>query len=80
MTIPEFIGENVTYDDHGQVVIGGNGDMLLKVRGYGSIQNLFKSMSGQVDDAKAAAFQDRLGQWITDAINEKLQREREINP
>jgi hypothetical protein len=68
----DFIGDSVEYDKEGQIIWGvTNGDelqMLLNVRGWGAIQHLFDSQ----DDA--AKFQDEVGQWITDAINEKLNK------
>ena len=44
--------------------------MILDVRGWGAIQKLFKGNS-----QKAVDFQDELGAWFVDAINEKLERE-----
>lgn len=72
----QFIGEKAVYDEAGQMIFAQTGDdmqMLLDVRGWGAIQNLpeFKNNA-----QKAANFQDELGEWIAEAINEKLQRER----
>jgi hypothetical protein len=44
--------------------------MLLNVRGWGAIQHLFKTQE------EAMKYQDELGAWFADAINEKLERER----
>ena len=40
---------------------------IADIRGWGEIQNLFK-----LDMNKAAEFQDAVGEFIVDAINEKL--------
>lgn len=40
--------------------------MIAEVRGWGAIQNLFKTQK------EAADFQDELGKFIADAINYKL--------
>ena len=50
--------------------------MIADLRGWGAIQNLFKLKGGAIDFEKAEKFQDDLGQWIADAINEKLEREK----
>ena len=75
MRVVEFIGEKVTYDQDGQIIWGENRkeelQWLLDVRGWGAIQNLFKTQK------EAMEFQDELGAWFVDAINEKLKKERE---
>ena len=80
MKVTEFIGVKVTYDDHGQYIWGvdkdGGHQKIADLRGWGSIQNLFKTKGGLIDEEKAASFQDELGRWIVDAINEKMERER----
>lgn len=71
----DFIGDKAEYDKEGQIIWGvTNGDelqMLLNVRGWGAIQHLFDNQND------AANFQDEVGQWFTDAINEKLERDNE---
>ena len=73
--IINFIGNRTKYDDDGTMIWGvdNNGDMQLiaDVRGWGAIQNLpqFKKDTNQNN---MAAFQDALGQFISDAINEKI--------
>ena len=71
--LKQFIGEKVIYDESGQMIFGTtekDGMQLLlgvgSVRGWGAIQHLFK------DEKDAAKFQDELGEFIRDAINEKL--------
>lgn len=68
--LKEFLGEKVKYDPAGQMIFGGNkktGDnLILDVRGWGTIQYMFK------DPRDAQKFQDDFGQFVVDAINEKL--------
>ena len=68
--IRKFIGEAM-YDAHGQLIFRGadkdNLQQFLDVRGWGAIQNMgFKTQEEMMN------FQDRVGQWVTDVINEKL--------
>ena len=68
----DFIGSKVYYDDHGQMIFSDRGEekgvqLLLDVRGWGAIQHL------PIKDPDK--FQDDMGKWIADAINEKLERE-----
>jgi hypothetical protein len=83
-----FIGEKVKYDEWGGGYIWGihkNEKMemvaqvdepekdfaaVMSVRGWGAIQNLCKD-----DETYAARFQDFMGNFIAEAINEKIQRE-----
>jgi hypothetical protein len=70
MTIQEFIGKAV-YDPTGTMIFAeqktGHMQYLLDVRGWGAIQNLFKTVE------EAEAFQDQIGRFVADAINEKLE-------
>lgn len=53
------------------------GDQMIgEVRGWGAIQNLFRTKNG-IDFQKAEQFQDELGKFIAEAIQEKLDRETE---
>lgn len=76
----DFLGIKVTYDKMGQMLFAvqknGHHQMLADVRGWGAIQNLFKNPNGTVREEEAAKYQDDLGQWLADAINEKMERER----
>lgn len=74
MTIPQYI--NKAFYDKDSVCIlavsnSGEYQLLLDVRGWGNICNLFP------DGDKAIEFQDNLGQYIADAINEKLNRKQD---
>ena len=71
----DFIGQKATYDAYGQIIWGGDiteGLILLDVRGWGAIKNLFDS------EDEAIQFHDTLGVWFADAINEKLEREQNL--
>jgi len=78
MEIVDFIGKKVAYDSNGQsiVIVRDTGDKLLvdiRVRGtWSEIQKLIKDNGSK----GAEQFQDDLGQWIADAINEKLERNK----
>jgi len=77
MTIKEWFKNGVQYDNSGAqiwaVEKAKEADYLhhvADVRGWGELQNIFK-----LDVDMAAEFQDKVGQFIVDAINEKLERE-----
>ena len=78
MTPKQFIGDKAVYDKFGQKIWAidkkGVQQMLCDLRGWGAIQNLFKLKDGSLDGNKADTFQDELGQFIADAINEKLNK------
>lgn len=83
MKVSDFIGKEASYDEYGQIIWGkDNNDklqMIADVRGWGAIQHLFMNGKGELDEVKATKFQDDLGRWIVEAINEKLARERGNN-
>jgi len=71
----DFINGTVTYDRDGQYLWINNQDgiqMLATLRGWGRIQNMFAVGDGKIDMDAAAKFQDEVGQFVADAINEKL--------
>lgn len=76
--IIEFIGDECRTDEAGYIwgTSTAGGQMIAEVRGWGAIQNLFKNKDGSVDFDKAEAFQDKLSQFIADAVTEKIQREK----
>ena len=79
MKVTDFIGVKAIYKDFGKCICAVNKDggyqKIVDLRGWGAIQSLFKTKKGLVDKEKAASFQDELGRWLVDAINEKLERE-----
>ena len=72
MTIKEWLS-NVQYDKYGTHIWNveqNNGmQMIAVVRGWGAIQNLFKT------EEEASKFQDEVGEFIAEAINEKVKRD-----
>ena len=72
----EFFGKEAIYDDMSQKIWAKHADgglqMIADIRGWGAIQNLFKKKDGTIDEESAYAFQDGMGRWITEAINEKM--------
>jgi hypothetical protein len=72
MKVTEFVGPRVIYDKMGQIIFSVDektGHQLLlelSLRGWGAIQHHFDN------ENDAGKFQDEVGQWIADAINEKL--------
>lgn len=78
----DFIVKAV-YDKDGQFIWGvqkdGHHQKVADIRGWGAIQHLFENRDGTIDEEAAMKCQDDLGKWIVDAINEKLERERNLN-
>lgn len=76
-TIEEYINK-AQYDPHGILIWAIAPDnniptILVDIRGWGHICNLFP----EADEAdEAEKFQDELGEWIADAINQKLNKNR----
>ena len=73
MTVKEYLANGVVYNDELIGITSSNEQMLIvDIRGWGYLSKIiFKG------DSKAAIeFQDKLGQFITDAINEKLEKEQ----
>jgi hypothetical protein len=71
MTIKQWL-QNVHYDDYGQYLWANHDDgnqLIGEVRGWGALQQEFKTEAG------AEAFQDEVGKFIADAINEKIKRD-----
>lgn len=82
MKITDFIKGKVTYDNLGQYFWINDANegqqMLAELRGWGRIQNMFMDKN-KFDLDGAAKFQDKVGEWVASAINEKLERETEQN-
>jgi hypothetical protein len=79
--VQDFIKGKAKYDEYGQTVFieqpDGHQQMFANLRGWGAIQNLFKNKDGSIKFKEAEKFQDMVGEWLQDAINEKLERERQ---
>lgn len=75
ITVKKFIN-TARYDRMGQYIwaVDNNGDhqMLASVRGWGGVQQYFKKKNGDIDQVAAGKFQDEIGRFVADAINEKL--------
>lgn len=50
--------------------------LVAELRGWGNIQNYINEKTGKFNQEKAAEFQDKIGFFIQDAINEKIEREK----
>ena len=72
MTIEKWL-KNVYYDEFGTHIWNKDKEGYIQkvadIRGWGAIQNLFKTQK------EAEEFQDEVGKFIADAINEKIQRD-----
>jgi hypothetical protein len=74
-SITDFINGEVYYDPYGGQYFwikqpNGGVQMLIEMRGWGAIQQMFKN------EKEAAEYQDKVAKFISDAINEKIQREK----
>ena len=66
-TVRSFLGKSVSYHPLGTCIMTDDKNiMILDVRGWGEIQHLFDT------NAKSEYFQDQIGEFVTQAINEKL--------
>ena len=72
MTIKKWL-KDVYYDEYGQYLWSkdstGGSQMIGEIRGWGRLQNEFSNSDN------AGIFQDQVGKFIADAINEKVQRD-----
>ena len=82
MKVTDLINGKVTYDKFGGQYFWinetkGGCQMLAEMRGWGHIQNMFPiTKEGQ---EAAANYQDEIGDWIAEAINEKIERMQDVN-
>jgi hypothetical protein len=73
MNIKQWLS-NIYYDEYGTHIWNMEDDglqLVADVRGWGRIQNEFKT------ETEAADFQDEVGRFITEAIIEKIKRDYE---
>lgn len=72
LTVESYLSPAVKYDTFGGNFIWKETELGLKmimdinIRGWGEIQHLFDRYE------EAEQFQDEVGEWIADAINQKL--------
>ena len=73
MTVQKWFENGAVYGSDGQVIFAKQGKNILQItadiRGWGYFRHLFET------NEEAIKFEDEIGQFITDAINEKLERE-----
>lgn len=71
MTLKEWL-KDVYYDEYGQYLWSKNDNdesqMIGEIRGWGALQYEFET------EEDAIKFQDEVGKFIAEAINEKIQR------
>jgi len=83
MTIQQYLEGRVFYDEAGQMIFvekqNGHCQILCDIRGWGHIQNLF-TKNGVFRDREAAQFQDDIGIFVTEAIKEKIARDKKEHP
>lgn len=76
--IKKFIGKKVIYDPSAGLIYCGDEHNVEKiipdVAGHKYIKELFKNKDGTINFADAEKFQDTLGEWIADALNNKLKQ------
>jgi hypothetical protein len=77
MTLKEWL-KDVYYDQWGQYLWSkqdedGGSQMVGEIRGWGALQNEFET------EIEAAVFQDEVGKFIAEAINEKIARDFQTN-
>ena len=77
MTTRQWLGENIFYDPDAVKIwthVAEDGKHCIRqiadIRGWGELQHLFEDIN------EAHQFQDKVGEFIVEAIKEKLQREQ----
>lgn len=90
MKVIDFINGKVEYDKNGGQYFWikdpkRGSQMLAEMRGWGAIQNLFiagikshESLKNGTYLHEAGKFQDMIGDFIAEAINEKIEREKSL--
>jgi len=81
--IIEFIGNQVEFNKHGDACFWGTNSnnqeqMIAEIRAYGAIRKLFLDDDRKPNPQKEEQFQKELGDFIAEAITEKIQREKDL--
>lgn len=74
--IKEYLA-GIYFDEGSGMFFSKDGNHVADVRGWGKIQNMFLNADKSINYEKAEQFQDQLGKWIADAINQKLNQSNE---
>ena len=72
----DFLGEKVRFKKKDGYFYTKKETLFCSMRGWAKIYALFHNEDDPTSGFKAREFHKNLGQWIADAINEKLERER----
>lgn len=77
MTAKEYLSKGrIKFDPTGGYIwlveSDGNHVLICEIRGWGHIQHLFDKEENAIE--KAYKLQDEIGEFITDAIKEKLEK------
>lgn len=72
MTVQEWLSD-LKYDPEGQIICKNDDgfNKILDIRGWATLQKVFPSIE------EAGKFQDSVGQFVLEAINEKLENDRD---
>lgn len=82
MKIEDYLEGNLQYDKENQVILcvkpDNSSNLVAEIRGWGNIKDLFIK-DGKFDNFAAIEFQDSIGNFVCEAIKEKLQKEKKEN-
>jgi hypothetical protein len=71
MTKEEWL-KGLTYDARTQSLLDNKSNKIIDLRGWAKLQKEFDTLD------KCNNFQEGIGQFIIDAINEKLEKEKQL--
>lgn len=78
MDIKKFIGKSVRYDREGQQIYNADDNqLLLDVRGWGAIQNLFADKKGKIDINIYRYMKEEIKQRVIELFKPALERIKE---
>jgi hypothetical protein len=73
MTVKEYLKDGVSYNSAGPGITINNKEPVVNILGFLKGKNSIKKLFDNDIDA-AMDFEDELGEWIADAINQKLNK------
>jgi hypothetical protein len=65
-SVKKWLGKELYYSAEGQMIFTKDHQLVADIRGWGALIHCFETLN------EASDFQDEIGQFIVDAINEKL--------